>query len=137
MKSGRSRWVPSLASIVLLVGVAGGAWILRDYDPAQGSRLPACRFNQWTGLQCPGCGVTRATHHLLNGRWWEAFYFNAFFVTVLPVAALWAGWWLHRWQSDRPLSRRAFLVNAWLGGVVLSVWMVFWLVRNLPGWPLL
>ncbi len=118
--------------------LAAGAWVLRAHDPAtRGSLLTVCRFNQWTGLQCPGCGMTRASHHLLNGRWAEAFYFNAFMVTLLPGLAVWAGWWLLQWWTGRPISRRALAANAWLGGALLVACMIFWLVRNLPGWPLL
>lgn len=137
MMTGTGRWIPALVALVILLLLTGVAWALRSYDPARGTPLPACRFHQMTGLQCPGCGATRATHHLLNGRVRQAFYFNAFFVATLPGLILWALWWLRHWWSDRPLSRRALITNAWLAGGYLAAWLGFWLVRNLPGWPLL
>ncbi len=126
-----------MVAVVVLLAMAGGAWALRSFDPARATLLPACRFNQLTGLQCPGCGMTRATHHLLNGRVARAFYYNSLYVATLPAMGLWGAWWLRQWWSDRPLSRRALRINAWLGGCLLAVWLAFWFVRNLPGWPLL
>jgi len=131
------RWIPAVVAFGVLLGLAGGAWVLRAFDPGRGSLLPACRFNDWTGLQCPGCGMTRATHHLLHGRVEKAFYFNAFYVATLPGLVLWGVWWIRHWWSERTLTPRAIRLNAWLGGGVLAAWLAFWLVRNLPGWPLL
>lgn len=126
-----------MVAFLVLLTLVGGAWGLRSYDPARGTPLPACRFNQMTGLQCPGCGATRASHHLLNGRIRQALYFNAFFVITVPGLFLWALWWLRHWRRGHPLSRRAFQMNAWLAGGYLAAWLMFWLVRNLPGWPML
>lgn len=50
---------------------------------------------------------------------------------------VWGGWWLLHWRTGRPLTRRALATNAWPGGALLVAWMIFWLARNLPGWPLL
>jgi hypothetical protein len=137
MTRGPARWIPALVALVALLAMAGGGWVLRSFDPARGSLLPACRFNAVTGLQCPGCGMTRATHHLLNGRVREAFYYNAFYVATLPGLVVWAGWWVHRWWSQTPLSPRARKTNAWLGGSYLACWLVFWLARNFQTWPML
>ena len=137
MTRGSGRWIPALVALVVLLAMAGGAWVLRSIDPARASLLPACRFHEVTGLQCPGCGMTRATHHLLNGRVGQAFYFNALYIVTLPGLLGWGAWWIRRWWSEQPLSPRALKTNAWLGGTYLAAWLVFWLVRNTPGWPLL
>jgi hypothetical protein len=137
MTRGSGRWIPAVVAVVVLLALAGGAWVVRTIDPARGSFLPPCRFLEMTGRQCPGCGMTRATHHLLNGRVGAALYYNAFYVATLPGMMLWGGWWVRRWWDGRPLSRRALKTNAWFGGGLLAAWLVFWVVRNLPGWPLL
>lgn len=131
------RWIPVTVALLVLCALAGGAWIVRVFDPEKFSLLPPCRFHQMTGLQCPGCGMTRATHHLLNGRIGPAFYFNAFFVSVLPVLGVWGAWLLQQWYRGRPLAGPAVVFSAWLGGALVVVWIVFWVVRNQPAWPLL
>ena len=52
--------------IVALLG-AGLAGVLWWFNPAE-ARLSLCTFHRMTGLDCPGCGATRATHELLHGR---------------------------------------------------------------------
>lgn len=37
-----------------------------------------------TGLQCPGCGISRATHAMLHGNLAEALAYNYFFVVSIP-----------------------------------------------------
>ena len=133
-----SRWVVAVVAMAVLLLVAAGAWVLRSVDPERpGAVYPGCRFHEMTGLQCPGCGMTRATHHMLNGRIDKALYFNAFYVVVFPFAALWGVWWVRCWWLEKPLSARARRVNIRLGLLLLVVWLGFGVVRNLPGWPML
>ena len=47
---------------------------------------PPCLFLSLTGLQCPGCGSTRALIHLLHGELRAAWRMNALFVLLLPGA---------------------------------------------------
>ena len=59
------RWAaPALGGAALLAG----AVYVRAVDPARGGAYPACPFRRVTGLWCPGCGMTRAFHHLLSGE---------------------------------------------------------------------
>ncbi len=43
-----------------------------------GKLLPPCMFHRLTGLNCPGCGGTRAVQALLRGDWYAAWHFNMF-----------------------------------------------------------
>lgn len=56
------------------------------YPPARTSLYPACPIRQYLGINCPGCGATRALAALLHGRFMEAMRLNALFVLLLPVA---------------------------------------------------
>lgn len=56
------------------------------YPPARISLYPACPIHQYFGIDCPGCGATRALAALLHGRLLYALRLNAFFVLLLPVA---------------------------------------------------
>ncbi|HEY0369417.1 MAG TPA: DUF2752 domain-containing protein [Chthoniobacterales bacterium] len=70
----------------LLAVVALFALVLRNVDPAASPLHPSC--GALTGLPCIFCGTTRALHHLLNGNFARALYFNwlAFPVALLGVA---------------------------------------------------
>lgn len=68
----------------------GGLTLLWRVEPSGQFFFPRCWLYQTTGLQCPGCGATRAVHALLNGRLGEAFRLNALMVLLLPLAG-WLG----------------------------------------------
>ena len=43
-----------------------------------------CIFHEITGLDCPGCGITRCLFHLINLRIGEAFKVNPLVFILLP-----------------------------------------------------
>ncbi len=94
--------------------VAFGAIYLRGHDPAAASTwtLP-CPLFVTTGLYCPGCGITRATHSLLNGRIGEALGYNLLLPVFIILACAAMLNWL-RVATHRPLPSR-------LGPVPLNV----------------
>jgi hypothetical protein len=100
------------------------------FDPAKIS-VPVCTFHALTGLNCPGCGATRATHELLHGRLLAAWHYNALWVLSLPLAVYLTISELRVLSGGRPLPgdlpRRTWF---WLA--VAAVTMVFFLCRNLP-----
>ncbi|MGA1983633.1 MAG: DUF2752 domain-containing protein [Acidobacteriaceae bacterium] len=56
------------------------------YPPARFSFYPTCPIHQLLGIDCPGCGATRALAALLRGHLIEALRLNALFVLLLPAA---------------------------------------------------
>lgn len=97
--------------------MAIGAVILYRFDPSTANFYPPCLFRALTGLQCPGCGTTRALHHLLHGDVAGAFRLNAMLFAVVPFGAL------------ATVSRRLAThpVTGWAALVVTVVW---WIGRN-------
>ena len=92
------------------------------YDPVTTSWAPKCPFKVLTGLQCPGCGLQRALHALLQGRFVEAIHYNYLFLfglrALLPAS-----------NSKRRLTRVIEDRRLILTYVVLFfVWLV---VRNI------
>ncbi len=56
-------------------------FIVTYFDPQRAGFFPKCIFHELTGLACPSCGLTRAFHAVLNGRFLDALLYNA----LLPV----------------------------------------------------
>jgi hypothetical protein len=131
------KWIPVAVAVLALVVAAGAAVVLYVFDPARQQVFPVCNFYRMTGLQCPGCGMTRATHQLLHGRIGAAFYYNALYVVLLPGLMVWAGWWVRQWWRAQPLSPGTVRRQSRLAGGLVAALVVFWVLRNCPGWPLL
>lgn len=71
-----------LAPIILVLAV-----FIYISDPLKGPILP-CIFNKITGFYCPGCGMSRAVHHLLHFNFIEAFKYNALIFIIPPLLGL-------------------------------------------------
>jgi hypothetical protein len=124
---GQARWLHNgvlLASLTVL-SLAVLWWI----DPAE-LNLPLCAFHTWTGLDCPACGVIRATHEMLHGRLLTAWHYNGLWVFTWPLTVYVGISELRLSQGRRPLPgdlpRRAWF---WLA--VIGVAVVFGVARNL------
>jgi len=100
-----------------------GAWILYTYPPGAHSFYPRCVFHAVTGLECPGCGSTRALHHLLHGRVAEAFRYNPmiFAVMLAGVVAM---------PSLARGTTPAFLMKPWFAWTALVVVVGWGVLRN-------
>jgi hypothetical protein len=125
-----TRKRPLAGPIVLATGALATCAYVYASNPDNGGTFLPCPFHQMTGLWCPGCGLTRATHHLLHGDLAGALSRNLFlpFIVVMAVWS-WVTWVQHR--LGRP-SRGpdAIPKQAWIliGVAVLA----FGVVRNLP-----
>ena len=124
--------VRAAVTAALVAAVAGGVWLLRTFDPnAPGSLFPPCLFRTFTGLYCPGCGITRMAHALAHGDLARAADMNLMVVAMLPaLAALAANEATSRRLLPPALSRPLYSPKAWLAVVV-----VFGVLRNLPWAP--
>ena len=91
------------------------------------SYFPPCPLHALIGLNCPGCGTTRAAHELLHGHVRTALHLNALFVLAIPVFIL-TGLFGRRTLAAWSLKPTMWL---WLLGVVL----VFGIGRNIPVIP--
>jgi hypothetical protein len=122
--------------------MAGAAILVAVNDPSSGdSWFPGCEFHRLTGAWCPGCGLTRATHHVLRGDVAAALGSNLFtpFVLLAMVATWWT--WTRRAFGLAP-GRVSLLVGRlqqrasprW-GAALLTVVVVYAVLRNVPASP--
>ncbi len=127
---GQARRLNIAALALLGILLLGLLWW---FDPAE-TNTPLCAFHALTGLDCPGCGATRATHELLHGRLLAAFHYNALWVLALPLAAYLGLSELRVLAGRRPLPgdlpRRTWF---WLTVAVVAIG--FFVARNLPWTP--
>lgn len=125
----RTAWVAAGA-----VALLAACWFLAGHGPANMPFLPRCAFHSVTGLNCPGCGMTRAAYAALHGRIGEAFWMNPLGVILLPMVLLGIGLETVGWMRGRPLPVRLHFgsAGAWclVGGI-----FAFWMLRNLPWFP--
>lgn len=113
--------------------LAAGAAYVAAQDPSAGGVFLPCPFRALTGWWCPGCGLTRATHHLLRGDLAQALRFNAFVVVILAaIAGAWALWLLDR--AGRAI-RWGRILPVWAQVAAGTVLVAFAVVRNLPAVP--
>jgi hypothetical protein len=123
-----ARWAAWLLAVAAAAALAG-LWFV---DPAKVA-APVCGLHAATGLHCPGCGATRATHALLHGRCREAARHNALWVATIPLAVYAATSEWRRRRTGRPLPGN-LSQQAWFYVGYVAVAFVFGVVRNLP-WP--
>ncbi len=116
-------------ALVVSVGVlvlALAAFFLRQAGPG---RMPGCLFRTLTDWECPGCGMTRATHALLHGRVIEAFHFNPVGIILFPIACAALGIETLGWVRGKPLPF-PIRPGRW-GATIVAVVVVGWFVlRN-------
>jgi hypothetical protein len=114
--------------------LAGAAYVATADPSGRGGFLP-CPFRSLTGLWCPGCGLTRATHHLFRGDVAQALRYNVFVVLMLvAVVGSWLAWTLK--ATGRPRFHRQLApvtASRWVLSGLIAMVVLFAVVRNVPG----
>jgi hypothetical protein len=122
----------AVAAAVVGLGVAGLGYVYR-FDPnVAGSPYPQCTFKLATGLDCPGCGGTRAVHALLHGDLAGAADHYALIFLVAPVLF----YFVVRYVLEQfGVSLPAPAARRWMGWAAAILFLGFTVVRNLPFAP--
>lgn len=107
-------------------GIAGSVYYI--WLRLTGIGIP-CLFHLWTGLKCPGCGVTRMCLAVLSGDFLTARKENILLFYLLPFLGVW--WLIHQMYylvTGRMMSGRLFQGLAWCVMVLL---LLFGIYRNI------
>ena len=131
----RHPWLRRSLPIACGCATIGLAAVVALNDPsARNSHFPPCIFRSATGLWCPGCGLTRGLHQLLNGHVAAALGYNLFLPLAIVAAVL--GWWSWlRISWDRqPVSLPDWLMRPLVWGLPIAAG-VYGVLRNIPAAP--
>jgi hypothetical protein len=124
-------WAAPVAVGVVAVAVCVVLALVDPEDRAGWS--PRCPFRLATGLDCPGCGGTRALTALLGEQPGTAADHNVATLLLLPVLAYgWVGWLAHRLGLRRTRPE----LPTWSAWLIAGGLAVFVVARNLPWEPL-
>ena len=131
------RTVPSLAffaRVGLGVAVVGGLAVIFFFNPGTHTFYPTCQFHQLTGLNCPGCGATRALYELLHRHYWKALHDNALFICSGVAAVILGGRFVvQKWQNPQA----TFHIRPQFLWIYLAIALIFTVLRNLPAFSFL
>ncbi len=117
------------AGIVLGATAVGIGEMVFFFNPSTHGFYPVCQFHSLTGLNCPGCGATRALYALLHGNFPLALKDNALFIFTLAALAVWSAWIVSLKLKKKPATFNLSPKFLW---EFLVVALVFAVVRNLP-----
>jgi len=105
------------------------AGILLRFPPAQYGFYPVCPFHEMLGLQCPGCGATRALAALLRGHLADAMHFNALTTLLVPLGLVYGVLCYVNFLQRRTIRPMRLPQNATYIAIALTI--LFTVFRNL------
>ncbi|MBF9135106.1 DUF2752 domain-containing protein [Plantactinospora sp. S1510] len=126
------RWAAPVAALACMAGAVGYTLFA---DPAHSApdAAPSCILKLTTGLDCPGCGGTRAFWYLLHGDLPAAARHHLMFVFAVPfllyIYLAWTGRQVFGWRLPQ------LEITPKMIGIFLAAWAVFTVLRNLPWAP--
>lgn len=122
--------------VIAVLGLAGvvGAAVVFFFNPSTHGFYPTCLFHQITGLNCPGCGGTRAVYALLHGHLLTALKDNALFVLALAALAGRGAWLAVQGKLNQPDAFAPPPKALW---ALLVFVLLFTVLRNLPAFAFL
>lgn len=103
------------------------------FEPGRTGFFPLCPFRLLTGLQCPGCGTTRALHEIVHGHFWAAFMLNPLLLIASPFL-LWAFLRYSVIAMQGAMPRKNALPAPYIYAIFFVV-VGFWIFRNTPYYP--
>ena len=117
--------------ISIFLIAAGAALLLYFFVEPKNGNLPKCFFHELTSLYCPGCGVQRSFHALLNGHLLTAIDYNLLFILLLPLII----YFLLAFTVNKIHPASSFIYKPVFSFTIVVVVVSFWIFRNIPFTP--
>ena len=117
--------------ISIFLIAAGAALLLYFFVEPKNGNLPKCFFHELTSLYCPGCGVQRSFHALLNGHLLTAIDYNLLFILLLPLII----YFLLAFTVNKKHPASSFIYKPVFSFTIVVVVVSFWIFRNIPFTP--
>ena len=117
--------------ITIFIIAAGAILLLYFFVEPKNGNLPKCVFHELTDLYCPGCGVQRSFHALLNGHVLRAIDYNLMFILFLPMII----YFIINFLLDKKYSPSSFIYTKKFSLSILLFVISFWVLRNIPVAP--
>lgn len=125
---------PWLAPVGVAALALGGCVAVAVLDPASRAEVsPGCPFRALTGLDCPGCGGTRALYALTQGQLATSVSHNLLLWLLTPLLLVAWGSWLLTTVGRRDAVWQPGPHVAW---TLAWATIGFWVLRNVPFAPL-
>lgn len=86
-----------------------------------------CFFKVYTGLPCPGCGMTRAFLSVSRGNFQEAFFWHPLWIWVLIGPIVYG--FIPKWSKSAELHRK------WLITITLITLLMIYMIRMVLMFP--
>jgi hypothetical protein len=116
-----------------VIGMAAGAFVVGYFNPVTAGFFPQCPFHSLTGLNCPGCGLTRGFNALFQGDIFGALHFNA----LIPFYIVLFGYFVLSLilitTRGYGLSWKVFTPKLMFGFLIVA--LTYSVIRNLPFYP--
>lgn len=87
MKLDKKKKISICIVSILLIGAVIGIILVKMYNPEKESFFVPCGVYKLTGIKCPGCGMTRAVHNLLNGNILKSLWYNLMLIPLIIVVS--------------------------------------------------
>ena len=120
-----------ILKISILIVAAGAILLLYFFVEPKNGILPKCFFHELTGLYCPGCGVQRSFHALLNGHILTAIDYNLLFILFLPLII----YFILAFALGKKHPYSSFIYKSAFSFTIVIVVVSFWVLRNIPMVP--
>ena len=95
-----------------------------------------CAIHEFTGYNCPGCGLTRMIFALCQFKIKEAFGYNQFLFICLPILLFYFGYQIYLYIFDKKDKIFSKIPN-YMNIIFLIIVIAWGIIRNLSAFPFL
>lgn len=91
-----------------------------------------CVFKSYTGLYCPGCGITRMFKSMLVFDFYQAFRYNPLLFIFTPFFFFLLINYLYCYYKKKKSLFQKMPNTVW--NILLIITIIYWILRNIIPW---